>query len=79
MKKLFKIVLVSIIPLVLFSCYYDEFPEEIVQDDVVIDPDTVVSFADDIAPIFATYNCTHLCLQDMLTPVIAVRAHYTFN
>ena len=58
MKKLFKIVLVSIIPLVLFSCYYDEFPEEIVQDDVVIDPDTVVSFADDIAPIFATYNCT---------------------
>ncbi|WP_242084189.1 hypothetical protein [Aestuariivivens sediminis] len=58
MKKLFKIVLVSIIPLVLFSCYYDEFPEEIEEEEVVIPPETVVSFADDIAPIFVTYNCT---------------------
>ncbi|WP_242117186.1 hypothetical protein [Aestuariivivens sediminicola] len=48
----------SIIPLVLFSCYYDEFPEPVEQDDVVIPPDVVVSFADDIAPIFVTYNCT---------------------
>lgn len=58
MKKLFKIVLVSIIPLVLFSCYYDEFPEVIEDGDVVIDPGTDVSFKDDIAPIFVTYNCT---------------------
>lgn len=54
MKKLLKIVLVSCIPLVLFSCYYDEFPEI---EEIVIPPDTVVSFADDIAPIFLTYNC----------------------
>jgi len=50
-----KIVLVSSIPLVLFSCYYDEFPEI---EDVVIPPDTVISFANDVAPIFVTYNCT---------------------
>lgn len=59
MKKLLKIVLVSIIPLLLFSCYYDEFPEEIQEEEVVIDPDVVISFKDDIAPIFVTYNCTN--------------------
>jgi hypothetical protein len=55
MKKLLKIVLVSSITLLFFSCYYDEFPEEV---EVVLPPNTVVSFAGDIAPIFATYNCT---------------------
>lgn len=55
MKKLLKIVLVSCIPLVLFSCYYDEFPE--LDEEIVIPPDTVVSFANDIEPIFLTYNC----------------------
>jgi hypothetical protein len=54
MKKLLKIVLVSSIPLVLFSCYYDEFPEEI---EVVIPPETEISFSSDITPIFVTYNC----------------------
>jgi len=55
MKKLLKIVLVSSIPLVLFSCYYDEFvPEE----EVVIPPGTEVSFASDITPIFVTYDCS---------------------
>ncbi len=58
MKKLLKIVLVCSIPMVLFSCYYDEFPELKEQDDIVIPPDTVVSFADDILPIFASYDCT---------------------
>ena len=58
MKKLLKIVLVGSIPLVLFSCYYDEFPELVEQEEVVIPPGTVISFADDILPIFATYNCT---------------------
>ncbi|WP_242204004.1 hypothetical protein [Aestuariivivens insulae] len=58
MKKLLKIVLLSSMPLLMFSCYYDEFPEAVGQDDVVIPPGTVVSFADDIAPIFVTYNCT---------------------
>ena len=52
MKKLLKIVLVSSITLLFFSCYYDEFPEDI------IDIPEVVSFADDITPIFASYNCT---------------------
>lgn len=55
MKKLLKIVLVSSIPVMLFSCYYNEFPQE---EEVVIPPDTVVSFANDIAPIFVEYNCT---------------------
>jgi hypothetical protein len=55
MKKLLKIVLVSSITLLFFSCYYDEFPEEIPVD---IPVGTVVSFADDITPIFVSYNCT---------------------
>ena len=55
MKKLLKIVLVSSITLLFFSCYYDEFPEEA---EVVIPPGEVISFNDDIAPIFASYNCT---------------------
>ena len=55
MKKLLKIVLVSSIPVMLFSCYYDEFPPK---EEIVIPPGTVVSFADDIAPIFVEYNCT---------------------
>lgn len=55
MKKLLNIVLVISLPLVMYSCYYNEFPEEI---EVVIPPDQVVSFADDITPIFETYNCT---------------------
>ncbi|WP_370477787.1 hypothetical protein [Tamlana flava] len=58
MKKLLKIALLSSLPLLMFSCYYDEFPEVVEQEDVVIPPETIVSFADDIAPIFATYNCT---------------------
>jgi hypothetical protein len=52
MKKLLKIVLVSSITLLFFSCYYDEFPKK---DDVELPP---VSFKDDITPIFVTYNCT---------------------
>lgn len=55
MKKLLKIVLVSSITLLFFSCYYDEFPEKV---EVVIPEDQVVSFADDITPIFVSYNCT---------------------
>lgn len=55
MKKLLKIVLVSSITLLFFSCYYDEFPKEVV---VEIPTDQVVSFSDDIAPIFVSYNCS---------------------
>lgn len=55
MKKLLKIVLVSSITLLFFSCYYDEFPEDIPVD---IPPGTEVSFSEDITPIFVTYNCS---------------------
>ena len=54
MKNLFKIALVSTLTLLCFSCYYDEFPEEI---EVIIDPDVEVTFANDILPIFDSYNC----------------------
>ena len=55
MKKLFKIVLVSSLALFCFSCYYNEFPEE---EDIIIDPEEEISFANDILPIFADNNCT---------------------
>lgn len=54
MKKLLKIVLVSSLSLLYFSCYYDKFPQPV---EVVIPPGQVISFASDITPIFATYNC----------------------
>ena len=73
MKKLLKIVLVSIIPFLLFSCYYDEFPEEV---KVVIPEDTVVSFENDIAPIFATYNCTECHSASGVSPNLTVGSEY---
>lgn len=51
MKKLLKIVLVSSLSLLCFSCYYNELPEEIPPEV----PD-VVSFSNDILPIFS--QCT---------------------
>jgi hypothetical protein len=74
MKKLLKIVLVSSITLLFFSCYYDEFPEEV---EVVLPPDTVVSFAGDIAPIFATYNCTQCHNASGQSPNLTVGSQYT--
>ena len=55
MKKLFRTLVVSGLALLCFSCYYNEFPEE---EEVVIDPTEEVSFANDILPIFAAYDCT---------------------
>lgn len=53
MKKLFRLALVSSLSLMCFSCYYDElYIEEIPE----IPEDQVVSFQDDIQPIF-TANC----------------------
>lgn len=52
MKILFRIVLVSTVSLLSFSCYYDELQEEtipIIADDVF--------FAADIQPIFNANNC----------------------
>jgi hypothetical protein len=58
MKRLLKIVLVSSLSLFCFSCYYDELPEE--QDLVVeIPDDVVVSFQDDVQPIFAQCTSCH--------------------
>jgi hypothetical protein len=74
MKKLLKIVLVSSVPLVMFSCYYDEFPEEI---EVVIPPDQEVSFANDIAPIFVTYNCTQCHNTSGQAPDLTAGSEYS--
>jgi len=53
MKKLFRLVLVSSLSLMCFSCYYDElYIEEIPE----LPEDQIVSFKDDIQPIF-TENC----------------------
>lgn len=52
MKKLLRIVLVSTLSLMSFSCYYDELQEEtipIIADDVF--------FTTDIQPIFNANNC----------------------
>ena len=54
MKKLLKQVLVSSITLLFFSCYYDEFPEVVVD----IPTDQVISFSNDIATIFVSYDCS---------------------
>ena len=55
MKRLLQIVLVSSLSLLCFSCYYDELPEEI---DLVVEipEEEVVSFKDDVQPIFS--KCT---------------------
>ena len=53
MKKLFRLALVSSLSLMCFSCYYDElYIPEIPE----IPDDQIVSFQDDIQPIF-TENC----------------------
>jgi len=65
MKKLLKIVLVSSITLLFFSCYYDEYPEEEVVD---IPEDQEVSFSNDITPIFEDYNCVQCHNASGLSP-----------
>ncbi len=54
MKKLLKIVLVSSLSLLCFSCYYDE---EVIVPDVILPPGTEAKFATDIIDIFESYNC----------------------
>ena len=56
MKKLLKIVLVSSLSLLCFSCYYDEEVEFEVPD-VILPPGTEAKFATDIRPIFVNNNC----------------------
>lgn len=74
MKKLLRIVLVNSLALFFFSCYYNELPEEV---EIVIPPDTVVSFTDDIAPIFATYNCTQCHKPSGQSPDLSAGTAYS--
>lgn len=73
MKKLLKIALISSITLLFFSCYYDEFPEEV---EVIIPEEEVISFADDIAPIFVSYNCTQCHNPSGQNPNLAAGSAY---
>lgn len=57
MKKLLKIVLVSSLSLLCFSCYYDN--EEDFMTVIELDPNIDIKFAVDIMPIFESYNCTN--------------------
>lgn len=56
MKKLCKIVLVSSLSLLCFSCYYDTAIEE---EEVIIPPGEEVSFSADIQPIFNKCTSCH--------------------
>lgn len=58
MKKLLKIVLVSSLTLFCFSCYYDDLTDLPQDNPVVIPPEQIVLFSEDILPIFESYNCT---------------------
>lgn len=56
MKKLCKIVLVSSLSLLCFSCYYDTAIEE---EEIIIPPDEEVFFSTDIQPIFNKCTSCH--------------------
>ena len=71
MKKLLKIVLVNSLTLLCFSCYYNEFPEDVID----IDPEEDVSFANDITPIFVSYNCSQ-CHNAALDPDLRAGNEY---
>ena len=73
MKKLLNIVLVISMPLVMYSCYYDEFPEEIVEE---IPEGQVVSFEQDIIPIFVANNCVE-CHPSIRQPDFRPGNEYT--
>ena len=73
MKKLLNIVLVISVPLVMFSCYYDEFPEEIVEE---IPEGQVVSFEQEIIPIFVANNCVE-CHPSIRQPDFRPGNEYT--
>ena len=78
MKKIFQIILIICGGLVMNSCYYDEIPEAMIPDDTdgPVIPDTqVVSFEDDIQPIF-TADCIR-CHDGSLNPDLGVGKAYT--
>ena len=55
MKKLLKIVLVSSLSLLCFSCYYDEEFVPVIE----LDPDIDIKFSTDITPIFTNFGCAN--------------------
>ena len=57
-----------------FSCYYDELPEVIPEE---LPEGTVVSFEDDITPIFVTYNCTQCHNSSGTNPDLTPGNEYT--
>lgn len=59
MKKIFQILLIVCGGLLMNSCYYDEFPEEIVIPVPDIPDTQVISFSTDIQPIFALCTGCH--------------------
>lgn len=74
MKNLLKIVLVSSLAFLCFSCYYDEVLE-IEEPPIVIDPDDPLSFSNDIVPIFESYNCSQ-CHNASLDPDLRAGNEY---
>ena len=72
MKKLLKIVLASSLSLLCFSCYYDE---EIILEEIVIDPGTEVKFSTDIIPIFTGFDCAR-CHDDSRDPDLRAGKEY---
>ena len=58
MKKIFQILIIVCSGLLLNSCYYDAFPEyeNVIDDNGDGDGDTVVSYQNDIVPLFV--QCT---------------------
>ncbi len=69
---------VLILLLSLSSCYYDE---EVVIPEVVIDPDVVVSFKDDIEPLFSQTgkDCTACHNGNIANPDLTGESEPVFN
>lgn len=61
MKKIFQILIIVYGGLLLNSCYYDEIPEELIIDEIPVDPSdpnyVEISFQNDIQTIFNVNNC----------------------
>ncbi len=72
MKKLIRFILLVVFTLSMYSCYYDQEEEELVE----IQPGAVVEFAADIQPIFAAYSCTD-CHNGTLDPDLRAGNEYS--
>lgn len=66
MKKLFRIVLVSSLSLLCFSCYYDELIERPIDIPDIPDIPENVSYANEVQPIFTDYCIS--CHAGSLSP-----------